>query len=239
MDGESKNTKFTAEQFSKFIHTPRGKAILFFALYLIFFIVLIVVARMSGGSAIGSTELDLKPYSYDLSSVEKGNYNFVYQYLIDGTSISYSGSHYENKSLFTDGSSSYYQDGSLFLVLQNGLWVKSDCPYLLEDLLDYTVIHNLIDSATYVSKTTLATGEEIINFSISTTTLVKLLDGVDVDLDDPVNTIQLKKSETGEVIEVQYDISSYAKYKGLASSSFQLIISYSNFGEIEEIESPQ
>ena len=66
----------------------------------------------------------------------------------------------------------------------------------------------MISSSTYVSKTELATGEEIINLQITSTTLVKILDGLEVDLDDPVNSIQLKKNENGEVVEIQYTLDS-------------------------------
>ena len=57
-------------------------------------------------------------------------------------------------------------------------------------------------------------------------------------MDVPVNSIQLKKNENGEVVEIQYTLDSYAKYKGLASSEFRFVASYSNFGDIKEFEKP-
>ena len=81
---------------------------------------------------------------------------------------------------------------------------------------------NLVDHATYISKTELASGESTVNFSISTTTLIDLLEGVEVDLDDPVNTIVIQMNEDRDVVGVSYDFSSYAKYKGLATGQVQL-----------------
>ena len=61
---------------------------------------------------------------------------------------------------------------------------------------------------------------------------------MDVDLDDPVNTIELTLNKGGEVVGISYDVSSYAKYRGLAMNQYQITLTYSNFGKIEEIENP-
>ena len=231
--------KFTANDFSEFIHTPRGKAVLFFGIYLVFFIVLAMMAHIGGqGSVIGSTDLNLDSPYYDLSSIKEGNYAFSYQFVIDGVTSTYTGTHYDKKALFSDEVNQYYQDDTLFMRMQDGVWIRSDAPYPLSSLTDANVIENLLESATYVSRTELATGEEAINYQISTTTLVLLLDGLEVDLDDAVNTIQLQKDENGEIVEIQYDVSSYAKYRGLATDHFRFTLSYSDFGEIEEITQP-
>ena len=131
-----------------------------------------------------------------------------------------------------------YINLGIYMKEQAGLWIKCDVPYPFSDFVDVEIMKNLVDHATYISKTELATGEEEINLQITTTTLVKILDGLDVDLDDPVNTIQLKKDNSGEVVEVRYDFTSYALYHGRCSSSFQLILSYSNFGNVKEIHDP-
>lgn len=238
MDEKNQN-KINKEQVLEFIRTPKGKAVLFFGIYFVFFIVLAMIAHIGGqGPVLGSTDLKLGDFSYDLSSIKEGNYNFSYQFSIDQLNTTYSGKHYEENSLFSDGTISYYQQGNLFMRNQNGFWIKSEAPYPLVSLTDVSTIDSLISSSTYVSKTELATGEEIINLQITSTTLVKILDGLEVDLDDPVNSIQLKKNENGEVVEIQYTLDSYAKYKGLASSELRFVASYSNFGDIKEFEKP-
>lgn len=234
-NSEKKSDSF--KQFSQFIKTPKGKAVAFFGGYLIFFIILSVVARVGGsGDTIGST-IDFDAFS--MKSINGNNYNFTYQYVIDDVTTSYEGMRNGDKALFSDGVNQFYQDNQLFMRQQNGVWIKYDNPYILPVLLDSTVVSNLVDSATYISKTELATGEEILNYQITTTTLVKLLDEEDVDLDDPVNTIQLTTDKQGEVNKIEYDVSSYAKYKKLATKQFRLTLTYSNFGEIDEIEVPK
>lgn len=239
MDEKNQNNKMNKEQILEFVRTPKGKAFVFFGVYLIFFIILMMVARIGGqGAVIGSTDLNLGEFSYDLSSIREGNYNFSYQFSLDQVTTTYSGKHYDNRALFSDGTISYYQQDNTFMREQNGVWIKSEAPYPLSSLTDSSVIDDLIKLSTYVSKTELATGEETINLQISTTTLVKQLDGLEVDLDDPVNSIELKKNEAGEIVEIKYNLDSYAKYKGLIGNEFRLVLSYSNFGDIKEFKEP-
>lgn len=235
---ENKKSNESRDKVMAFLKTPRGKAVLFFGIYFIFFIGLAIFSRVAGTGNSITPQLSVSPYTYSLEQIANHNYHYQYQYLIDGSTITFEGDRNNNKSLFSDGVISYYQKDDLFMKSQDGLWIKCDNPYIFSLLLDDSVLNTIISSATYVSKTELATGEEEINLQITTTTLVKILDGLDVDLDDPVNTIQLKKDSSGEVVEVRYDFTSYALYHGRCSSSFQLILSYSNFGNVKEIQDP-
>lgn len=235
---ENKKSNESRDKVMAFLKTPRGKAVLFFGIYFIFFIGLAIFSRVAGTGNSITPQLSVSPYTYSLEQIANHNYHYQYQYLIDGSTITFEGDRNNNKSLFSDGVISYYQKDDLFMKSQDGLWIKCDNPYIFPLLLDDSVLNTIISSATYVSKTELATGEEEINLQITTTTLVKILDGLDVDLDDPVNTIQLKKDSSGEVVEVRYDFTSYALYHGRCSSSFQLILSYSNFGNVKEIQDP-
>lgn len=235
---ENKKSNESRDKVMAFLKTPRGKAVLFFGIYFIFFIGLAIFSRVAGTGNSITPQLSVSPYTYSLEQIANHNYHYQYQYLIDGSTITFEGDRNNNKSLFSDGVISYYQKDDLFMKSQDGLWIKCDNPYIFPLLIDDSVLNTIISSATYVSKTELATGEEEINLQITTTTLVKILDGLDVDLDDPVNTIQLKKDSSGEVVEVRYDFTSYALYHGRCSSSFQLILSYSNFGNVKEIQDP-
>lgn len=235
---ENKKSNESRDKVMAFLKTPRGKAVLFFGIYFIFFIGLAIFSRVAGTGNSITPQLSVSPYTYSLEQIANHNYHYQYQYLIDGSTITFEGDRNNNKSLFSDGVISYYQKDDLFMKSQDGLWIKCDNPYIFPLLLDDSVLNTIISSATYVSKTELATGEEEINLQITTTTLVKILDGLDVDLDDPINTIQLKKDSSGEVVEVRYDFTSYALYHGRCSSSFQLILFYSNFGNVKEIQDP-
>ena len=64
--------------------------------YFVFFLALIILARVSGsGPVLGSTDLQLDSYSANFSAISNGNYNFNYQFVVDGVTSTYTGSHYE------------------------------------------------------------------------------------------------------------------------------------------------
>ena len=64
MDGKN---KVDSEQIMNFLKTPRGKAVLFFGIYLIFFLILGVAAHANGqGDVIGSTDLKLDSPFYNI-----------------------------------------------------------------------------------------------------------------------------------------------------------------------------
>lgn len=222
----------------QFLKTPKGKAVAFFGAYLIFFVVLSILARASGpGDVIGS-KTKLRPYDYNLAAIKNNNFKFQYQYVIDNNMISFTGEKNDKKALFSDGVTNYYQNDNLFMKNQNGVFIKCDNPFVFSSFLDMNVLENILKSATYLSKTQLATGEEELVFQVTTTTLVKILDGVDVDLDDPVNTIKLKKDSTGNVVGISYDLGSYAIYKKVSTMKFELALNYSDFGKTSEISDP-
>lgn len=230
--------KNNLKQFKEIIKTSKGKALIFFGVYLVFFLILAVLSRISGtGNTIGSS-IKLDPYSYNLTAIKNDNYSFLYQYNIDGINYNFSGKKNNKKSLFSDGVSSYYQNDLLFMKKEQGIWIKCENPYYLYSFLDVFTLEKILNSATYVSKTQLATGDEEILFQITTNTLVKILENIDVDLDLPVNTILLKKDKTGIVKEIEYKLTSYASYKNLAKFQFDLSITYSDFDSIEEIGDP-
>ena len=70
---EKNQNKINKEQVLEFIRTPKGKAVLFFGIYFVFFIVLAMIAHIGGqGPVLGSTDLKLGDFSYDLSSIKEG-----------------------------------------------------------------------------------------------------------------------------------------------------------------------
>ena len=237
-NNENNQKHTSSKEVVAFLKTTRGKAFLFFGIYILLFLVLGVVSRISGTNGTIGSNIKVNPYSYSMNSILNKNFQFQYQYQIDGVSTTFTGKQLDEKVLFNDGVTNFYQNDTLFMRNQDGIWVRTDNPYVFPSFLDPNVIENLISLSTYISKTELASGEEEINFQITTTTLVRQLDSIDVDLDDPVNTIQLKTDSNGEVVQIVYDLTSYAIYHGRSSQQFLLTLSYSNFGEIENIEDP-
>ena len=238
-ENNNKKNKFTAEDFSNYIKTPRGKALLFFAIYLVFFLVLASIGHFGERlPVLGSTDLNLDLPTYNLDKIKDGNYAFSYQFNFDGVITKYEGEEKNNKARFSDGVTNFYKSNDIYMREQDGLWIKTEAPNTLFSLTKASVIEDIVNKATYISKTELATGEESYTLQISTPTLSKALDGTDIDIDDPVNTITLKENVDGDTVGIEYDFSNYGKYKGLVKNNLVITLNYANFGNIEKVEEP-
>lgn len=220
--------------------TPKGRAILFFGFYLLFFLILAVVARISPkyttsiddykGNDLSDTALTAKNYKYDYTiSVDGINYN--YSGVSDGTS-----------QLFTYTVDSvevqYYKNSLEYFKNNNGLWIKTDNPYLYEEFLDYNKISDIFVDASYISRTEFESGEAIYNFQIATANIVEKLDKTDIDIEDIPNDVKFSTDSEGQINKIELNLSSYGKYKNICNNTFFITLNYSDFGNISEIVSP-
>lgn len=221
------------------LKTSKGKAIIFFAVYFIFFIVIIFLARGQRGEVIGTNYEPGLPYSLNMTLLREGNYHFKYTYQLDQTVTSYEGDRNGDRQLFSDGSISYFANQNNYLKQVDGLWVKNEIPYQMSNLLDVDTISNLIAAATYISKTQYEDGRVVVNFQITTNTLVKQLEGIDIDLDSFVNEIIVSTDTEKKVTQVKYQLTDYGQYKELVTTGATLTLDYSNFGGVAEIEDLQ
>lgn len=232
----TKNKKINWKEVYAFLKTPRGKAFAFFGFYLIFFIAIMIMARVGGSSNLTSSSYQQNTLSYDFSttSIENSNYHFKYEYNLDQNSFVYEGDKYGYRELFVFGGDKYYRSGDNYLKDTDGIWIKIDNPYVLPDFLDINIISNILKEATYISKTDYDSGVQLFNFQVSTNTLVKVLENVDIDIDDLPNEIVLSTDTKGNVNNIKFNLDSYCKYKQISSLG-NITLSYSKFGEIEEI----
>ena len=91
---ESKN------EIKELMKTPRGRAILFFGAYLLFFLFIAIFARTGGTSNINKKYESGSPLDFSLNGIEKSNYKFKYEVNIDGVISKYEGSSTVNNWLF-------------------------------------------------------------------------------------------------------------------------------------------
>ena len=223
--------------------TPRGRGILFFVAYFFFFLGVILLVRFSErGEVIGTGYDKSNSYQFSISNIASNNYNFNYEVLIDNNTISYQGKRYEDKELFSLNSggvsTQYYSNDDNYLINNNGLWIKSDNPYKYSEFFDINNISNIIDKATYISKTNYESGKETYNFQVATSTLNEVFGESIVDIEEIPNEIVLSTDENKYTNEIIFRLDSYCKYKNICQSSMKITLSYSDYGDIEEIDSP-
>ncbi len=226
------------EKVIEFLKTPRGKACLFFGFYLIFFIVLMFMFRVDDSSSKNKSNVD-NNLPFSLSNIENDNYHFKYTYKIDDKEYVYEGDKNNGVELFEYNKEKYYSSGDDFLSNKQNIWSKVDNPYIIKEFIDISAIKSIVEKASLVSKTEYESGMIVYSYKIATTTLIKLIEKKKIDLDDPVNEITFKTDEDNEVNDIQYDLSSYCKYKKIANKSCSIELEYSNFGKIKEIKQPE
>ena len=81
------------EDFDKivaFIKTPRGKALLFFGFYFIFFIVIGTSIRNDNTSSVDNKQNN-SSFDFSMESITNNNFGFTYEVLIDEQRILYNG----------------------------------------------------------------------------------------------------------------------------------------------------
>jgi len=216
--------------------TPRGRSALFFGFYIIFFALVFLVFRSSGTSAPYNND-KTESFNFKFAGIVARNYQFDYTYQINDNTILFEGETNRNKELFTrttDVITNYYRYNDRYFQLIGNEQVEVVNLFYYNEFLNIDLLKQMLNEATFISKTEYAEGFTKYNYQITTTTLVKIIDGNMIDIDDPVNTIEIVVNKNNEVTEIIYDISSYTLFKDNIMKTL-INLKYSRFGEIEEI----
>lgn len=226
---------------------PRGKAILFFAGYCIFFIILIGSLRSNRGStSSNSIENNLNnqvSVHYKLDGIASGNYYFSRTETVNGITTIFEGKSNNNRSevLMSKNNTltNYFMYGGIVIQKIDGIYKVSTQPYTYPNVSVYKYIQAILNQATLISKTDYSVGNTIYYYQISTTTLAKILDQQVVDLEDIPNTIEVETDQNQNVIAITYQLDAYASYYQKTPTTLQIKLAYSNFGQVETLEIPE
>ena len=208
----------------KLMSTPRGKAVVFFGAYFVFFLLIAIAAR-TGGPAYGDSRN--RKYQtgtenrFSYASIESNNFNFQYTIDIDGVSSTYTGVRTGKKErIISFDKKEYYLENGNYFLNSNGLWLKAENPYKYTEFYEVNIIKELVQQATYMSNTNYESGRSVYNYSISSATI-----SIGADEDNYVNS-------------VKYVLDSYCKVRGICVNSMSITLNYEQYGKIEELTSP-
>ncbi len=231
-----KNTiKFIKELYKR----PKGKAILFFGGYLLFFIVLMIVVRVVSPNTTKSEDYEKgNVYDYSISNLVNGNYKYTYTITCDNKKSEYVGKSDGKDEMFIYDKVDYYRNSEGFYNNKSGTFIKSDNPFKYYYFLQLDNINDIYGSAYYVSKTEFDDARQSYNYLISTNTLVKLQDKKNIDISDNANEISLSTDSDGYVNKLDLTLDSYAAYKKECNGKLRIILEYSDYGDIETIKNP-
>ena len=233
------NKKESKNEIKELMKTPRGRAILFFGAYLLFFLFIAIFARTGGTSNINKKYESGSPLAFSLSGIEKSNYKFNYEVNIDGVVSKYEGSSTINNSLFkVNGMIEYYFNGNNYFTNNNGVWLNVENPIKNYDFINNKNISKFIEKASYISKTEYDSGKDVYTFNISSATINKILENKDLDISEVPNEIIISTDDENNVTEVKYNLNSYCKVKKLCTNSMNITLNYDDVGDISDIASP-
>ena len=197
--------------------SKRGRALLFFIFYFIFFFVIISLIR-SAYSQPNTIKNDTNNINakYKLESIEKGNYHFIREEIINGVITNFTGDKENNKikGIMTSNNIFYnyfiYDNINLIKTIDK-YEVTSDL-YQFNNITDDKNIRTILNKSTLISKTEYETGNILYNYQITTNTLDGIINNTNIDIADIPNTITIETNEEDEVIKITYDLTSYATY---------------------------
>ncbi len=216
----------------------RGRAFLFFGFYFFFFFILILMIRGGHHQSTDNQNYETgKKYSISFQELLDKNYSYSYSEVLDGNTFTYDGKKNGEEELFQLLDSRYYFDGKDYYIKEEQ-WKKSENPFLLSDLFDVEKIVSLIESSTYESVTNYESGREVYHFLISSNTINQVIYGINSDYMEEPNKIVVSVNEKKQVDGISFYLNSYCTLHQLCSKSFDIKISYSDYGKIEKIESP-
>ena len=219
------------------------KNILFFGFYIIFFIFVGLILR----SNLSNNKTTVDKYnsgynkSFTLKDINKNNYHFNYELTKNGNTIIFDGDKYKNKQEFIksgDYPEYYYSDDNNYYLRNNSTlkYENIDNPIEFSKFIEISNLEKLFVHSTYTSYTEYFTGKQIdYNYEISTTTLLRNIDKIITDLDDLPNKISVE-SDDGKIYKINMDLTSYYKYFDDSIYEYKLTLTYTKYGDINEIK---
>ena len=220
--------------FKELKKTPRGRAILFFVFYLVFFIVLSIVFRLSPHNVTNNNSEEVDENTILVEKYNGDNYAYKYVFNVDEVLALVDGKKSGNKETFTytflDNTKNYYKD--MFSYYENDLVVESP-----NELLTITNnIDNLLRGASYDSITSYQSGKEVYRYLISSSNISLLVDKNDLDISEVPNEIMVTLDEE-KVTDISLNLDSYCIATSKCNTKMRINIKYSEIGEIKEIVS--
>ena len=211
--------------------TPRGKAVLFFGFYTIFFIVLFIVVAIGKNNNYNLDDIYYNANKISFSSIDS-NFEYSYKFYIDNNIYTYDGKRKDNEETFIFNNAKYYNKNGDFYQNNSGNYIDVESPYIYREFVDVDVIKNLVDASSFSSKTEYENGDMMYNYKITTSTIIKELDGTDTDIDDVPNEISVYVSKDENIKNIKFNLNSYGLFKSISVNRFEIELNYFNHGEV-------
>ena len=227
------------EKIKEMSKNPKGKAVLFFGFYIIFFIFVFLFINLSKSTLTygDDYEKSYSSYTFNLEKIFAENYSFNYKITLDNNIYTYFGAKKEEVESIKYNNMDYYRNGNNYY-LKNEVWVKVDNPYVCSEFLNNKNIKMILENSYFISKTVYENGKNAFNFAISSNTLNTILYGLNTDYDEVPNEIIINTDEDRNVNNIVFNLNSLCKNNGFCNYGLKVELFYDSFGDVEEIVNP-
>ncbi len=220
--------------------SPRTKGIAFFVFYAFFFMFLITYSSdLTSSRNQNMIEEDNLP-NYSIDMINSQNYKYVYTLIENDKMTIIEGEKNLEKEKFSvnkDNKTEAYFNNNGTILVNTGEWELYSEPTEVipySSFTDIKTINQLIKNSKFISKTEYAEKETVLEYQISTTTLVDIVDEEKIDIADNTNIIKLYL-EGEEVIKVELELTPYVTYQLEEETVVTYSLSYTDFGTIPEL----
>lgn len=218
--------------------TTKGKAILFFGFYFVFFIIIMIIARFGSRNYTKPSDYEKgKSGTFYINDIVDKNYGFTYQVSLDNVKYTYTGTRNSNNTLFDYNGNNYFSSDDKYFI-NNSIWSKCDNPIMFYNFINPSNLTSILENSWNEANTSYEDGRHEYSLLISTNTLNKLLDSKNTDYDEIPNKIVVSTDSDKLANKITYNLDSYCKLNNLCDNSLSLEISYYRFGKIEGIDNP-
>lgn len=218
--------------------TTKGKAILFFGFYFVFFIIIMIIARFGSRNYTKPSDYEKgKSGTFYMNDFVDKNYGFTYQVSLDNVKYTYTGTRNSNNTLFDYNGNNYFSSDDKYFI-NNSIWSKCDNPIMFYNFINPSKLTSILENSWNEANTSYEDGRHEYSLLISTNTLNKLLDSKNTDYDEIPNKIVVSTDSDKLANKITYNLDSYCKLNNLCDNSLSLEISYYRFGKIEGIDNP-
>ena len=239
-----KYVKEIIDVIKKLRETPRGRGILFFSFYFVFFLGLAIFCRVvdTGSNTVTNPYENTNSNADIISVATKNGYNYVYYYNIQVDDVYYALSGVKNREheLFTftfdNNIKDYYKDRDSYYVQENGSWVDAVSPN--EDLIIIEKIDEIISNATYIARTEeIQSGKTVLRYDISSASISRIISQTDLAVEEIPNEISLIINND-RIDLVELNLNSYCRASNKCLDSMKITMNYSGFDSQKDIISP-
>ena len=149
--------------------TTKGKAILFFGFYFVFFIIIMIIARFGSRNYTKPSDYEKgKSGTFYINDIVDKNYGFTYQVSLDNVKYTYTGTRNSNNTLFDYNGNNYFSSDDKYFI-NNSIWSKCDNPIMFYNFINPSKLTSILENSWNEANTSYEDGRHEYSLLISIT----------------------------------------------------------------------